>query len=470
MRPPTRLRVCGSRGEILVNARIPCDDTPRSPHMAAFSFLNPQNPALRRFLSQVGRSRFFTISFVLHVVLVLTLGGVVLVRQATHTEDVMDSTDGGLVQTTNAQAPAPDQVQPVDQQQTDPTTPQPVSNVPAPTTMAPISVAAPTGAAFEFNAPAPSEILTNNPPTFITAEQTSQVTAPTTPGAIPATIAKGMKGFTQAWVQQGDSGSGVGRDRKFKFTAFLAKYSGGDWDSTVKVQNGKVTKGSLPNLLYIIRKLSNDKIQADPDAVPLNLASDDLFTKKPPFVLFTGHQDFKLTDKEVENLQKYLQLGGCVWGDSSLPGNRSRFDLAFRREMKRVLPDQDIQWQELPPTHDLFTKKYWKEVLNVPPGLNYYQEPVYALKNFGEVVVIYTPNDYADMWQIALDEKMEYDMRRDEHLAYVTTNITMFNKRGIYFRNLELPELRMSYKFGTNIVLHLLTRWEDKLRNVPTGL
>ena len=437
--------------------------------MAAFSFLDLQNPALRRFIGRLSRSRFFTISVAIHFVIVLLFGSVVLVRQAAQNNDVMDSTDGGLVQNTAPTAAPTDAVQPVEQAQTDPTTPQQVNNVPAPTTMAPLSVAGTTGA-FEFNAPAPSEILTSNPPQFITNQPVTQVTAPTAPGAIPAAMASRMAGYQKDWRQPGDSGSGVGRDRKFKFTAFLAKYSGGDWDSTVKLQNGKIVKGSLPNLLYVIRKLSQDKIQADPDAVPLDIASDELFTKKPPFILFTGHQDFKLSDKEVENLQKYLQLGGCVWGDSSLPGNRSRFDIAFRREMKRVLPDQDIQWQELPQNHDLYNKKYWKEVVGVPPGLNYYQEPVYALKNFGEVVVIYTANDYADMWQVALDEKMEYDMRRDEKYQYITTNITMYNKRGVYFRNLDLPELRMSYKFGTNIILHLLTRWEDKLRNVPTGL
>ncbi len=130
---------------------------------------------------------------------------------------------------------------------------------------------------------------------------------------------------------------------------------------------------------------------------------------KPPFVFFTGHRDFKLTDKEVENLQKYLQLGGCVWGDSSLPGNRSRFDIAFRREMKRVLPDQDIAWETLPPDHPIYTQTYFPEIKAVPRGMNFYQEPVYALKHFGEVAVIYTANDYGDMWQIGLNEQGQYD-------------------------------------------------------------
>ena len=40
----------------------------------------------------------------------------------------------------------------------------------------------------------------------------------------------------------------------------------------------------------------------------------------------------------------------------------------------------------------------------------------------------------------------------------------------MYFRNCDLAHVNASYKFGTNIILHLLTRWEDKLRNVPTGL
>ena len=27
-----------------------------------------------------------------------------------------------------------------------------------------------------------------------------------------------------------------------------------------------------------------------------------------------------------------------------------------------------------------------------------------------------------------------------------------------------------TYKFGTNVIVHLLTRWEDKVRNAPRAL
>ena len=106
----------------------------------------------------------------------------------------------------------------------------------------------------------------------------------------------------------------------------------------------------------------------------------------------------------------------------------------------------------------------------MPPGLNFFREPVYALKIYGEIAVIYTSNDYADMWQIGLNEQGQFDLSKDERDQYLHLNVGIYDNRDIYFRNLEPKPLSDSYKFGTNIILHLLTRWEDKLRTVPTGL
>ena len=85
--------------------------------------------------------------------------------------------------------------------------------------------------------------------------------------------------------------------------------------------------------------------------------------------------------------------------------------------------------------------------------------------------MLYTANDYGDMWQFGIDEKGEYRHapRREQAITWRSTR--RCGTGGIvYFRNLELKPLNDTYKFGTNIILHLLTRWEDKLRNVPTGL
>ena len=441
--------------------RLNCSPPP--PEMAAFSFLNPQSRRIRAFIGRLSRSRFFTISVALHFVFVLVFGSIVLVKQAAPRVDFDDSA-GGLV------APAPpapaEPIQPMD--------------APAVPTTASVSAAAPQNALSVIMTPTVTSaayVLPAAPMTAPTAGTTLSSTsaaaavASSAPkfGGIPLAQAKKMAGFTN-WRASGDSGSGVGHDRAFKFTAYLAKYAGGDWDSTVNIVNGKVARGSLPNLLFLLQKWSRNKIDAQPDAEPLDLSSDKLRTERPPFIFFTGHRDFVLTETEVKNLQEYLQLGGAIWGDSSLPGARSRFDLAFRREMKRVLPDQNIAWETLPADHPIYTQTYYPEIRQAPEGMNYYQEPVYALKLFGEISVLYTANDYGDMWQIALTEKGDIDMSRDESDHLVVTSEKLLYNREVYFRNLEVKPITDSYKFGTNIIVHLLTRWEEKLRNVPTGL
>ncbi|MEO6052669.1 MAG: DUF4159 domain-containing protein, partial [Chthoniobacterales bacterium] len=188
-----------------------------------------------------------------------------------------------------------------------------------------------------------------------------------------------------------------------------------------------------------------------------------------PFIFLTGTRDFKLTDQEVLNLRKYLQIGGAIWGDSSVPGQRSRFDIAFRREMRRVIPDKDKDFEVLPKEHPLFTKGYFPEIRNVVPGLNHYDEPVYAMKLNGQVAILYTANDYADMWQIGLytdpqTHKVIIDRRLSAKGGYEAINPDILNYEGSYLHNLSPQSLETSYKFGANIIVHFLTRWDDLVR------
>ena len=50
------------------------------------------------------------------------------------------------------------------------------------------------------------------------------------------------------------------------------------------------------------------------------------------------------------------------------------------------------------------------------------------------------------------------------------TDDSVLYRGDIYFRGIEVPKIIDAYKFGTNIVIHLLTRWEDRVKNIPTGL
>jgi hypothetical protein len=139
--------------------------------------------------------------------------------------------------------------------------------------------------------------------------------------------------------------------------------------------------------------------------------------------------------------------------------------------MRRVVPDVDKDFEPLPANHAIYTKDvYFPEIRGVQPGMNYYKEPIYALKYFGEIAILYTPNDYCDMWQFGLDDKWQFDMRRDEHYKMVAMNEGMWQQRDTYYHNITPESVRATYQFGTNIIIHLITRWEDKLRAVPSSL
>lgn len=420
---------------------------------------------LRELKNKFFNSRFLAISVLFHAILVLMVGGTVIMDYALEPADFT----GGDGDSKFVQAETTPVVPPPLQQETPVMTPSAQHN----TTMEAITTAAPTLTTFQI------PTITPVAPA-IAAEPAKVMAAPTVkkdPHQLSAAQAKRISEFTKGWSKPAKGFGGPGssiKEREFEFTAYLAKYAGGDWSSTNNIKDGQIVKGSLPNLIYFMNKLSKGRIKAKPEAIPLDLSKydEEIAVKKPPFIFFTGHRDFVLTEKEVESLQKYVQSGGCIWGDSSLPGRRSRFDLAFRREMRRVIPDADKDWEVLPANYPLYTTNvYYQETRTPPPGVNSYKEPIYALRFGGEVAIIYTANDYGDMWRLALNQELKIDLTRvDRTSAFKYTDETIFSRMEIYYRGMELPRIIDAYKFGTNVVMHLLTRWEDRLKTVPTGL
>jgi hypothetical protein len=304
------------------------------------------------------------------------------------------------------------------------------------------------------------------------------VTAPPTTSVgmagMNAQVASQIREFTGGWGKGSGSGTGT-RAREFEFKAFLAKYEGGNWNSAVQVRGGKIVGGSLPNLLWFMSLASKDKIKTNYlNVEALDLSSDKIFATKPPFVFFTGSRDFRLTEKEVENLQKYVRMGGAIWGDASVPGRGSAFDIAFRREMRRVMPDKDKDFEPLDTRDPMFTRApYFPEIRQQPPGINYYNDPVYVMRYFGEIAIIYTSNDYGDMWQFGIklndrDWVINLDSAENRRVAI---DERLYENSGIYIHNTNpnppIASILETYKFGTNMVIHLLTRWEDKLRSAP---
>jgi len=191
-----------------------------------------------------------------------------------------------------------------------------------------------------------------------------------------------------------------------------------------------------------------------------------------PFVYFTGHQNFTLTEAEVDNLRTYLLQGFAIVANSSLPGRRSRFDVAFRREMKRVMPDHELE--PITKDHGLFSAFYKFE--RIPVGVNYWQEPIEVIAIDGRVVVIYNLNDYGDLMLARLSDDYKtiragwrVDIRKDAKGKEIITPLDASwegprvysqwtRRRNLYAGCEDVQTVIDAFNININILAYLLTR------------
>ena len=416
--------------------------------------------SLQRFLLKVIRNPYVVIALLVHLLLLLALGGRTIfkgMQQKGQFEagDVFVATPGNL-------PPPPPPMQ----------APPPDETVPVPTQMAttPNDVIA-------------SDVLNPNSFTMpdaapVVAPEISAIakTAPTPPKQSADTFAKraaAVRDFTKGWSKDGQSGpTGTGKATQAKFTCYIAKASGIDPNIYHQLgSDGKITGGPIPNLLRMINAWSNGRIEAEATPQPLSLASQEIFTVKPPFIYFAGFNDFILSQTEVENLRKYLVTGGAIWGDNGLAGKGSRFDIAFRREMKRVIPDADKNFEEIPLANPIFQgDKAFFQLSKLPPGMNYRADMVETIRIDGEVAVLYTLNDYTDMMCMGFEDPILQAKNKPERahgpkIFWFTVRMEqiLWPNRNNYFRNFQPESCEDVFKLGINIVVHLLTRFQEKL-------
>jgi hypothetical protein len=120
-----------------------------------------------------------------------------------------------------------------------------------------------------------------------------------------------------------------------QFRIARLKYSGGgDWYNDPSAE---------PNLLRFVKRNSN--IDVNPEYLWVDVASDDIFNY--PFLFLTGHGNIEFTESEVKRLRAYLDAGGFLYADDDYG-----MDKSFRREIKRIFPEQDLK--ELPFSHPIF--------------------------------------------------------------------------------------------------------------------
>jgi hypothetical protein len=117
-----------------------------------------------------------------------------------------------------------------------------------------------------------------------------------------------------------------------------------------------------------------------------------------PFAYMTGHRDFTFSEEEVANLRRYLLGGGHLWIDDSTHYRDQEFDVAVRREMKRLFPEGEIV--RLGPDFGGWVTGYdlsdGYKGYAIPPGDKYRQDYIEGVLIDGRVAVVYTRNDYGD--------------------------------------------------------------------------
>lgn len=402
------------------------------------------------FLAAILRSRYFLISLLFYVSLLLLFSGYVISTYVLP-RGSFDGVDQLLVLPPASQPPPP----PPKQKTTAETKEVKVSSVAAKTDAQRITVknvASP--ATFVKNTQSPQVA-----PTVKMAEVKIETDMSTKIKAANIARLQNVKKFQQAWGVTGEK-----RATKAKFSIFKAKYQNGDWNCNPE---------DLINLLLQIRRWSKDRLDANMYPEVLDIGTEQLFTLKPPFIYLTGHKDFILKEQEVKNIRDYLMLGGAVWADTALAGRRSRFDIAFRREMKRVLPDRDFE--DVPPDHEMFDTFF--DRIGLPSGINFYQEPIEKIDIGNELAVLYTLNGYGHFWESRLNREGKIEWGR----INVSTNAGKPIWRHVYgphlgghgpitrplYRNINDETVRNAYKFGINVVVHLLTRYQKYFKLLP---
>jgi hypothetical protein len=174
-------------------------------------------------------------------------------------------------------------------------------------------------------------------------------------------------------------GGGSGKGDLFRFAQVRYK---GSWSLNPGLQNS--IAGGL-----------HENTGIGVDYAPYAVSLDDPGVSAFPLLFMTGHYDFEFSAEEQKGLGEYLNRGGTLV--VSAAAGLKPFDIAFRRELKRLFPENELV--AIPPSHAVFMAgwnpvqdvEYTPAVLRDEPELKTPQ--FYGLFINQRLAVIYTPYD-----------------------------------------------------------------------------
>ena len=142
------------------------------------------------------------------------------------------------------------------------------------------------------------------------------------------------RAFPLTQVQYRDQAAVPGGAKRVEIAQLIHQ---GDWDPN-------------PSALQRLQKylVENSTIKVEFRRATVDPADSAIFNF--PMLYMVGHREFVFSEKQVSTLRQYLLNGGVLVAEACC--GRREFDLAFRREIKRVLPD--YRMAGLPTDHPLY--------------------------------------------------------------------------------------------------------------------
>jgi len=146
----------------------------------------------------------------------------------------------------------------------------------------------------------------------------------------------------------------------------------------------------LRNLLDVTGTITSLKVSFATEPVRANFKE----LTKHPFVYMTGHDDFTWDAGEVAAIRRYLANGGFLFADACC--GRRKFDLAFRREIAKVLDGGAME--KLPPDHPIYRIHHKIDEVKVTEAAHYRRQAADVRRPAmegaavnGRLAVVYSP-------------------------------------------------------------------------------
>ena len=161
-----------------------------------------------------------------------------------------------------------------------------------------------------------------------------------------------------------------------------------DWDND---------QTALPYFFYQLKLRTNGEYPCYVNNEGLPIVGNGIFDY--PLIYFTSHYGWNFSEAEVENLKRYLALGGTLLLDDC--AGSGPFMDSVPSNVQRVIPGADLKQmlRESKEYFDLFNVVY--ELKGMPQLKEQFMQPFQAAYLNGRPAILICPNDYGCSWEVS---------------------------------------------------------------------